>query len=223
MPRLYRLIFAALPLLLCSVAHAKPVTEQEKVIYALGASVAGNLAIFDLSDTELKLLMEGMKDQLRGQMDLDLPSYGPKVMELAKTRAQRYARKMKERSAKFVAEQAKKPGAQKTPSGGLYFEAKAGKGDSPKPTDTVEVHYRGTLLDGTEFDSSYSRGQPATFPLNRVIKCWTEGLAMMKPGGEAKLVCPSDIAYGDAGSPPKIPGGAALVFTVELLSVKAPE
>ena len=100
-----------------------------------------------------------------------------------------------------------------------YFEQKAGSGDSPTATDTVKVHYVGTLVDGTEFDSSRSRGEPAEFPLGGVIKCWTEGLQRMKPGGVSKLVCPSDIAYGDRGRP-KIPGGAALIFEVELLEVK---
>ncbi|HEX8908988.1 MAG TPA: FKBP-type peptidyl-prolyl cis-trans isomerase, partial [Anaeromyxobacteraceae bacterium] len=90
----------------------------------------------------------------------------------------------------------------------------------PKETDTVKVHYTGTLIDGKVFDSSVKRGQPAEFPLNQVIKCWTEGVAKMKVGGKAKLVCPSSIAYGDEGRPPTIPGGATLVFEVELLDVK---
>ena len=98
-------------------------------------------------------------------------------------------------------------------------ELKAGSGDAPTTTDTVKVHYTGKLTDGTVFDSSVQRGEPATFPLNGVIKCWTEGLQMMKVGGKAKLVCPSDIAYGDAGRPPQIGPGAPLVFEVELLEI----
>src|SRR5204862_253249 len=110
-------------------------------------------------------------------------------------------------------------GAKKTDSGLVYTELKAGRGDAPKTTDTVKVHYTGTLTDGTVFDSSVQRGEPATFPLNGVIKCWTEGLQMMKVGGKAKLVCPSDIAYGDQGRPPQIGPGAPLVFEAELVEV----
>jgi FKBP-type peptidyl-prolyl cis-trans isomerase FkpA len=96
---------------------------------------------------------------------------------------------------------------------------KAGTGASPKVTDTVKVHYRGTLMDGTEFDSSYKRNEPAQFPLNQVIPCWTEGVQRMKVGGQSRLVCPPNIAYGDRGSPPVIPAGATLVFEVELLGI----
>src|SRR6185295_14174222 len=99
-------------------------------------------------------------------------------------------------------------------SGLIYFEQVAGTGAQPSATDTVKVNYRGTLVDGTEFDSSYKHGQPLQFALNQVIRCWTEGVAKMKVGGKAKLVCPSDIAYGDQGNP-SIPGGAALIFEVE--------
>ena len=97
-----------------------------------------------------------------------------------------------------------------------------GSGAFPSADDTVKVHYRGTLVNGREFDSSVKHGQPAEFPLDRVIPCWRDGIGMMKAGGKAKLVCPSELAYGDKGSPPVIPGGAALVFEVELLEVKAP-
>ena len=103
----------------------------------------------------------------------------------------------------------------------IYKEIKAGSGAQPKPSDIVKVNYVGTLIDGKEFDSSMKHGQPAEFPLGQVIPCWTEGVAKMKAGGKAKLVCPSDIAYGDQGNPPVIPGGATLVFEVELLEVKA--
>ena len=107
----------------------------------------------------------------------------------------------------------------RTPSGIVITTLKEGTGASPKSTDTVKVHYRGTLLDGKEFDSSYGRGQPATFPLNRVIPCWTEGVQKMKVGGKAKLVCPAAIAYGETGHPPVIPGGATLTFEIELLEI----
>ena len=111
------------------------------------------------------------------------------------------------------------PGATRTASGLVYRELKAGTGASPKPSDIVKVHYRGTLVDGTEFDSSYKRNEPAQFPLDRVIPCWTEGVQKMKVGGKSQLVCPAAIAYGDRGSPPVIPGGATLVFEVELLGI----
>ena len=108
----------------------------------------------------------------------------------------------------------------KTASGLVYTELKAGSGPSPTATDTVKVNYRGTLADGTEFDSSYKRGQPAEFPLNRVIPCWTEGVQKMKVGGKAKLVCPPSIAYGDRGAGRAVPPGATLTFEVELLDIK---
>lgn len=119
----------------------------------------------------------------------------------------------------YLDKAAKEPGALKTDSGMVYRELRAGSGPSPKATDTVKVNYRGTLTDGTEFDSSYKRNEPISFPLNRVIPCWTEGLQRMKVGGKSQLVCPSAIAYGEAGSPPLIPGGATLIFEVELLGI----
>ncbi len=119
----------------------------------------------------------------------------------------------------YLDKAAAETGAIRTASGLVYHELRPGYGASPKATDTVKVHYRGTLIDGTEFDSSYKRGEPAQFGLNQVIACWTEGLQKMKVGGKSKLVCPSSIAYGDRGSPPLIQGGATLVFEVELLGI----
>jgi len=118
----------------------------------------------------------------------------------------------------YLDKAAAEPGARKTASGLIYRELKPGTGASPKATDTVRVHYRGTLTDGKEFDSSYG-GQPLEFPLNRVIRAWTEGVQMMKVGGKAQLVCPANLAYGERGAPPDIPGGATLVFEVELLGI----
>lgn len=119
----------------------------------------------------------------------------------------------------YLEKAAAEPGAQKTASGLVYRELRPGTGPSPNATDTVKVHYRGTLTDGTEFDSSYKRNEPAEFPLNAVIPCWTEGDQKMKVGGKSQLVCPAAIAYGERGAPPQIPGGATLVFEIELLGV----
>ena len=121
-------------------------------------------------------------------------------------------------SLAYLEKAAAEPGAQKTASGLIYRELTPGSGASPSATDTVRVHYRGTLVDGKQFDSSYG-GKPAEFPLNRVIKCWTEGVQMMKVGGKARLVCPSNLAYGESGAPPDIPGGATLIFEIELLGI----
>lgn len=121
--------------------------------------------------------------------------------------------------AAALAAAAKAKGAVTTPSGVIYQSLKDGSGASPAATDTVKVNYRGTFLDGREFDSSAKNGGPVSFPLNKVIKCWTEGVQLMKVGGKSRLVCPSNIAYGDAGAPPDIPGGATLVFEIELLGI----
>ena len=107
-----------------------------------------------------------------------------------------------------------------TASGLVYESIKDGAGESPKATDTVKVHYKGMFLDGKEFDSSYKRGEPTEFPLNRVIPCWTEGVQRMKPGGKAKLTCPASIAYGERGAGGVIPPNTTLNFEVELIAVK---
>jgi FKBP-type peptidyl-prolyl cis-trans isomerase FkpA len=119
----------------------------------------------------------------------------------------------------YLDKAAAEPGAVKTASGLVYRELRAGTGASPSASDTVKVNYRGTLVDGTEFDSSYKRNEPISFPLSGVIPCWTEGVQKMKVGGKSQLVCPSSIAYEDRGSPPVIPGGATLIFEVELLGI----
>jgi len=119
----------------------------------------------------------------------------------------------------YLEKAAAEPGAVKTASGLIYRELRAGSGGSPRASDMVTVNYRGTLVDGTEFDSSYKRNEPATFPLGQVIPCWTEGVEKMKVGGKSQLVCPATIAYGEQGSPPTIPGGATLIFEVELLRI----
>jgi FKBP-type peptidyl-prolyl cis-trans isomerase FkpA len=151
---------------------------------------------------------------------IDIEEWGPKIEVLASARAQRVAAREKVASVAYLAKAAAEPGVVRTDSGLVYRDLSPGTGPSPTANDTVKVHYRGTLINGTEFDSSYRRNEPAQFPLGGVIPCWTEGVQKMKVGGKARLVCPSDLAYGDAGRP-SIPGGATLVFEVELLEIVA--
>jgi FKBP-type peptidyl-prolyl cis-trans isomerase FkpA len=129
----------------------------------------------------------------------------------------------KANAAEFLAKIDADSTVKKHPSGLRIKIEKPGTGMSPSSTDTVRVNYRGTLIDGKEFDSSYKRGKPATFPLNGVIACWTEGLQLLKPGGKATLYCPSEIAYGDGGYASLIPPGATLIFDVELLGIEGPK
>lgn len=203
-----------------SNAQSGAAKDTGKTLYALGVYLSQNLAPFNLTPSEVETVTRGIKDGVSGKAgDVDPRAYGPKFQELAKKRSQAVAAKEKKRSDAFLAAAAKKKGVTKTASGLLYEETKAGTGASPKATDQVKVHYHGTLQDGTVFDSSVERRKPATFGLNRVIKCWTEGVQLMKVGGKSKLICPSDIAYGDRGAPPKIKPGAALTFEVELLDI----
>jgi FKBP-type peptidyl-prolyl cis-trans isomerase FkpA len=195
-------------------------TDEDKTIYALGLAMSQNLGIFNLNEKELGLLEAGLTDGvLKHEKKVDLKDYTSKFQELASARAKVAAETNKKAAQPFLNKAATEKGAKKTDSGLIYTEVKAGSGEAPKATDTVKVHYTGTLSDGTVFDSSVQRGEPATFPLSGVIKCWTEGLQLMKVGGKAKLVCPSDIAYGDQGRPPQIGPGAPLVFEVELLEI----
>ena len=199
---------------------ADPSTDDQKTMYALGMIISQSLAPFALSESELDFVRAGMTDGvLKKTPKVDLPTYGPKVNQVQQARAAAQAETEKKAGAAYLEKATKEAGAKKTESGAIVTTIKEGKGEQPKATDTVKVHYHGTLIDGTVFDSSVKRGDPATFPLNQVIKCWTEGVQLMKVGGKSKLVCPSAIAYGDRGSPPTIKPGATLVFEVELLEI----
>jgi FKBP-type peptidyl-prolyl cis-trans isomerase FkpA len=202
---------------------APPQTEDQKTLYALGVIVTRQRAVFDLSAEEYEFVKQGLTDAAAGKtLAAEPEAFKQNINTLAQTRIQAAAQKQKDLSKPYLEKAASEKGSQKTDSGLIYTEITAGKGAQPKPTDVVKAHYVGTLIDGKEFDSSVKRGQPAEFLLGQVIPCWTEGVTMMKVGGKAKLVCPSDLAYGDQGRPPVIPGGATLVFEVELLEVKAP-
>ncbi len=193
-------------------------TDEEKTIYTLGLSMYASLSQFDLSPSELEIVKRALADAAAGKPAVDLNAWGPKIQPFAQARVARVAEREKTASQAYLAKAVLEPGATRTESGLVYRELRPGSGASPKATDTVKVHYRGTLVNGTEFDSSYRRNEPAQFPLSGVIACWTEGVQKMKVGGKAALVCPSDLAYGDRGRP-SIPGGAALIFEIELLEI----
>lgn len=193
--------------------------DDQKTLYAIGLLVAQQLGGFDLQEGELQHVLDGISDGITGaDPKVDLQVYGPKVQQMAQTRSTEKAAREKVESATFLEGAAGEDGAETTDSGLVYTEITPGTGGQPAATDTVKVHYHGTLRDGTVFDSSVDRGEPAQFALNRVIPCWTEGVGKMQVGGKSKLVCPPDIAYGDQGRP-GIPGGAALVFEVELIEI----
>jgi FKBP-type peptidyl-prolyl cis-trans isomerase FkpA len=197
---------------------ASSMTDDEKTIYSLGLSIYRSLGQFDLSGPEIEIVKRAISDAAANKPAVDLNAWAPKIQALASDRRDRVVEREKVSSKAYMETAAAEPGAVKTDSGLIYRELMPGEGDLPKATDTVKVNYRGTFTNGTEFDSSYSRNQPAEFPLNGVIKCWTEGVQKMKVGGKSRLVCPSEIAYGDGGRP-GIPGGATLVFEIELLSI----
>jgi len=218
-----KLIIAFLMVLLAVPAWAAPPqTEDQKTLYALGVYMARQLSVFNLSAEEFDFVKDGFTDSAAGKKLFAEPeTFGQNINTLAQGRMKAAAQKQKDLAKPYLENAAKEKGAEQKASGLIYKEIKAGTGAQPKATDTVKVHYVGTLTDGKEFDSSVKRGQPAEFMLGQVIPCWTEGVGLMKTGGKAKLVCPAEIAYQDQGRPPIIPGGATLVFEVELLEVKA--
>ena len=196
-------------------AASDPSTDEQKALYAVGVHIAKQLDFFNFTADEFEFVQQGISDKVNGKKILaDPEAYKQQISELAQARIKIAADKEKTKSKAFLENAAKEKGAQKTDSGLIYIPITAGTGKQPKNTDVVKVHYAGTLIDGKEFDSSIKRGQPIEFPLNQVIKCWSEGVSRMKVGGKAKLVCPSNIAYGDEGRPPIIPGGATLIFEV---------
>jgi FKBP-type peptidyl-prolyl cis-trans isomerase FkpA len=212
-------------LLLASAAPAlaqEPKSDEDKAFYALGYSLAERLAPFALSAAELEMVKAGLADGVLGrERKVDPRASMEKIQQIRAARAAVVAAAEKKAGDAFLAKAASAPGAKKTASGLVISTLTPGTGPSPKATDKVKVHYHGTLTDGSVFDSSVQRGQPATFPLNGVIKCWTEGVQQMKVGGKSRLVCPSELAYGERGAPPRIKPGATLIFDVELLEIVA--
>lgn len=213
---------ALLSLALPAVAQtaAKPANDDEGFVYLMGASLGRSLSTFDFSEREIALVKQGLDDSLSDrELAVDYHKYAPRMNDYVKQRNARTAAAEKGVADAFIAKAAQVPGAVRTSSGLVYKEIRAGTGPQPTANDRVKVHYHGTLSDGTVFDSSEG-GEPVVFKLNDVILCWTEALQRMKVGGEATIVCPSDLAYGDLGIPGRVRPGAALRYNVELIAIE---
>jgi FKBP-type peptidyl-prolyl cis-trans isomerase FklB len=198
--------------------------QKEKVSYAIGMQIGFNLARQKV-DVNPDILNAGIKDAIAGKPQLTPDQVKDVMAQFEKDMEQKQKQlgeKNKTEGAKFLEDNKNKPGVKTTASGLQYKMEKEGTGPQPKATDMVTVNYRGTLIDGTEFDSSYKRGQPATFPVNGVIKGWTEALQLMKQGSKYQLFIPSNLAYGERAMGPDIGPNATLIFEVELQDVKPP-
>lgn len=214
------LILAAI---LCSVpafAAEQPPTDENVLFHAIGESIARSLFVFNLSPAEMAMVQQGIVDGYSGRKsDLDIAATNARIKELATARRKIRGDQQAGAGREFLEKAARRPGAVKTESGMVYTILTEGKGDSPRADDVVKVQYRGTLIDGTEFDNSYKRGKPLEFKLSNVIACWVEGVQKLRPGGKAAFVCPPGLAYGDTGSGEMILPNATLSFEVELFEV----
>jgi FKBP-type peptidyl-prolyl cis-trans isomerase len=196
-------------------------TEEQKTLYAVGLALSRQLSSFNLTPAELEIVKQGLTDAGTGKSpEVELVAYTAKINELVRARRKAQGEKLVDRNKDFLDKAAKEKGAVNTASGVVYLSLKDGSGASPGLTDTVKVNYRGTLPDGTEFGSSSTRGEPLELKMDGVIKCWKEGLPLIKTGGKARLVCPPETAYGDTGAGDIILPYATLVFEVEVVEVK---
>jgi FKBP-type peptidyl-prolyl cis-trans isomerase FklB len=195
-------------------------TTKKKTSYTFGYEVATSLKQRGI-DVDTDVFLEGMRDGLTGKKSrLTKTEMSAAVGQFQKEQNEKMAAASTESAKAFRESYLKKKGVKSLPDGILYRVIKQGTGRKPKSTDTVTVNYIGTLTNGKKFDSSYDRGQPATFPLNGVIKGWQEILPMMRTGSKWEVVIPPELAYGAAGHPPVIPPQSTLIFTIDLLSIK---
>ena len=199
-----------------------PTNAKTQASYSLGVSMGDQLHHLGLTGDSIapERVMQGLRDALSGKVAMT-PTDQENIANFVRTARTNLAETHRAEAKAFLTENGKKKGVVTTASGLEYRVVNEGAGAPPKSTDEVTVNYRGTLLDGTEFDSSYKRGQPASFPVNGVIPGWQEALVLMKPGSKWELFIPPNLAY-DVNSPPAIPPGSLLKFEVELIKVKAP-
>lgn len=220
-------IFLLVPALLFSQGKVPLKTQKDKVSYSIGLDFGKNMKRQAI-DLNLEQLLRGIKDGVGGatpamtdaEIQECMTAFQKEMMTKMADKAKVDGEKNMKEGEAFLAANKKKPGVVTLPSGLQYKILKEGTGKSPKATDTVTTHYRGTLISGKEFDSSYKRGEPATFPLNRVIPGWTEALQLMKIGSKWEIYVPSNLGYGENGAGQDIGPNATLIFEVELLGIK---
>lgn len=201
-------------------ASAAPDAEQRDLLYALGGWLARDLAGVKIEESDLAPIQEGLADALlRRPLRVQPRDVAAQVQGLLGERRAELALDEKRAGAPLLAEARERPGAQRTTNGAIVEVLAEGEGAPPTLADFVRVHYRGLLRDGTEFDGSYDGGEPVVFGMKQVVPCWSEALQILKPGGKARLTCPSDLAYGERGLPGRILPGATLQFEIELLAV----
>jgi FKBP-type peptidyl-prolyl cis-trans isomerase FklB len=202
------------------MAEKKLYGELENFSYALGMSIAGNLIQSGVNTVNPEIFLNGFKDVFKGETPLIHPEEANTILEefISKVNQDKGSNN-REEGLRFLAENRKKKGVTELPSGLQYEVLKEGEGDIPKATDKVKCHYHGTLIDGTVFDSSIQRGQPAVFPVNGVIQGWVEALQLMSTGSKWRLYIPSDLAYGSHGAGGAIGPHSTLIFDVELLKI----
>jgi FKBP-type peptidyl-prolyl cis-trans isomerase FkpA len=225
-----RVIVSCLATLLCLgtagafAATPEPTTEEQKTLYALGLAINQSLSNFTLNEAEFEIVKSGLIDGFtKRPPKVDLKAFGMKISELQLARATVIAEAEKKAGAAFLAKAAAEPGAKKTESGAILKTIKEGTGATPKITDMVKMHYQGSLIDGTVFDSTTNQSEPVMLRVNEMSKCWVEGIQQIKVGSKSRLVCPSSLGYRDKGLPPLIKPGATLVFEIELFEIIAPK
>ena len=198
-------------------------TEEEKTVYALGLLLSKQMPNFPLDERDLEFLEQGLRDGLlRREPRVSLADYAAKLPQLAETRNAALLEAETKQAQEFLESERNVDGASVSESGVVKRVLRRGAGRRPAETDTVELHYHGTLRDGTVFDSSVRRDEPVTLPLARILPCWTEAITTMEVGEKSRFVCPPELAYGERGSPPSIRPGAALAFEMELLAIVDP-
>jgi FKBP-type peptidyl-prolyl cis-trans isomerase len=223
MGRMTALVASAILAHGCAQAPAappEPKTDDEKAFYSMGVALSREIAPLHLTPSELEILKAGLTDAALGRPRKAEPeAFAERLGTIADERSAAAATAEKKAAEAFLAEAAAEEGARKLPTGLVVKMLREGTGRSPNLGDTVRVRYRGTLAGGEVIDTTENESEPASVSLARMIPCWSQALQLMKEGGKARLYCPSDLAYGDRGLPPRVPPGAALVFEVELIEI----
>jgi FKBP-type peptidyl-prolyl cis-trans isomerase len=204
-----------------ALAWASEITsERDQTLYAIGVRLGRSLSPFMLSESELEMVLLGVRDAVLGrELAVNETARQSQIDALLRERRAPALAEERKASAEFLAQAAQQPGAVRTPSGLVMRELRPGSGPTPQSGDSVRLHYHGRLRDGNVFDSSVERGVPAHVALARALPCWREALLSMQVGGKSELVCPAELAHGASGDPPRVAGGAAVVYEIELLSI----